>query len=111
MIVLLFRLTCIGIPEMRTLVLWRTFNKWSNVAKVCKSRPVSAAYQPLYLPLMLLCQYGDWFLLRQMAKNVEADLYDQFLQALSKDEDFKTEFPERPRCGNRHRVCNEYEYV
>ena len=37
------RLTCIGIPEMRTLVLWRTFNKWSNVAKVCKSRPVSAA--------------------------------------------------------------------
>ena len=46
---------------------------------------------------MLLCQYGDWFLLRQMAKNVEADLYDQFLQALSKDEDFKTEFPERPR--------------
>ena len=38
------RLTCIGIPEMRTLVLWRTFNKWSNVAKVCKSRPVSAAY-------------------------------------------------------------------
>ena len=44
MIVLLFRLTCIGIPEMRTLVLWRTFNKCSNVAKVCKSRPVSAAY-------------------------------------------------------------------
>ena len=32
------------------------------MAKVCRSRP-----------------YGDWFLLRQMAKNVEMDLFDQFL--------------------------------
>ena len=54
--------------------------RWEHVAKVCRSRP-----------------YGDWFLLRQMAKNVEMDLFDQFLKALSKDEDFKTEFPEKEK--------------
>ena len=41
--------------------------------------------------------YGDWFLLRQMAKNVEMDLFDQFLKALSEDEDFRKEFPEKEK--------------
>merc|ERR1712137_1310617 len=35
--------------------------------------------------------YGDWFLLRQMAKNVEAETFDHFLTALGKDEDFKAQ--------------------
>jgi len=35
--------------------------------------------------------YGDWFLLRQMAKNVEAETFDQFLKALGKHEDFKAQ--------------------
>ena len=91
----IYRLICICLPEVRTLVLWRTFNRleiifflptyfflfrWEHVAKVCRSRP-----------------YGDWFLLRQMAKNVEMDLFDQFLKALSQDEDFKKEYPEKEK--------------
>jgi len=76
----IYRLICICLPEVRTLVLWRTFNRWEHVAKVCRSRP-----------------YGDWFLLRQMAKNVEMDLFDQFLKALSLDEDFKKEYPEKEK--------------
>ena len=39
-----------------------------------------------------LFQYGDWFLLRQMAKNVEAETFDHFLTALGKDEDFKAQW-------------------
>jgi len=68
----LYRLVCISVPEVRVLVLWKSFNKWSDVAKVCKKRP-----------------YGDWFLLRQMAKNVEPDVFDEFLKELSENDDFK----------------------
>ena len=68
----IYRLVCISVPEVRILVLWKSFNKWSDVAKVCKKRP-----------------YGDWFLLRQMAKNVEPDVFDEFLKELSNNDDFK----------------------
>ena len=46
------------------------------MARICNRRP-----------------YGDWFLLRQMAKNVEVDLFDRFLDALFRDKDFVNEVP------------------
>jgi len=70
----IYRTLCMCFPEVRTFMLWRTMNKWSDVSKVCSKRP-----------------YGDWFLLRQMAKNVEAETFDHFLTALGKDEDFKAQ--------------------
>merc|ERR1719515_27717 len=54
----IYRLICICLPEVRTLVLWRTFSRWEHVAM---------------------------------------DLFDQFLKALSEDEDFKKEFPEKEK--------------
>ena len=46
------------------------------MARICNRRP-----------------YGDWFLLRQMPKNVEVDLFDRFLDALFRDKDFVNEIP------------------
>ena len=65
---ILHRLLGLWIPELRTLSLQRSHHRWSRVARICNRRP-----------------YGDWFLLRQMAKNVELDLFDRFLDALYVD--------------------------
>ena len=65
---ILHRLLGLWIPEVRTLSLLRSHHRWSRVARICYRRP-----------------YGDWFLLRQMAKNVEVDLFDRFLDALYVD--------------------------
>ena len=67
-----YRMVCICVPEVRMFVLWRSYNKWSDVAKVCREK-----------------RYGDWFLLRQMSKNVEPDVFDMFLNELSKDKNFQ----------------------
>ena len=72
----LHRLLGLWIPEVRTLGLMRSHHRWARVARICNRRP-----------------YGDWFLLRQMAKNVEVDLFDRFLDALFKDKDFVNEIP------------------
>ena len=32
-------------------------------------------------------QYGDWFLLRQISKNVDQETFDEFLKHMSKDID------------------------
>jgi len=65
---ILHRLLGLWIPEVRILSLQRSHYRWSRVARICHRRP-----------------YGDWFLLRQMAKNVEVDLFDRFLDALYVD--------------------------
>ena len=64
----LHRMLGLCIPEVRTLGLMRSHTRWARVARICNRRP-----------------YGDWFLLRQMAKNVELDLFDRFLDALYVD--------------------------
>ena len=68
---ILHRLLGLWIPEVRTLSLLRSHHRWSRVSRICYRR-----------------SYGDWFLLRQMAKNVEVDLFDKFLEALYVDKDF-----------------------
>ena len=61
---------------MVIIIIMRSHHRWARVARICNRRP-----------------YGDWFLLRQMAKNVEVDLFDRFLDALFRDKDFVNEVP------------------
>ena len=67
----LYRLVCIFIPGVRTFMLSKHTNRWSVVANACRSRP-----------------YGDWFILRQMSKNVEEEVFDYFLEHLGADKEF-----------------------
>lgn len=41
------------------------------------------------MQLRLIIQYGDWFLLKQMAKNVEEDTFEDFLVLLCQDAKFR----------------------
>ena len=34
-----------------------------------------------------MLQYEDWFLLRQMSKNVDSETFGDFLKSLNKEED------------------------
>eukprot|EP00092_Neocalanus_flemingeri_P096400 GFUD01122713.1.p1 GENE.GFUD01122713.1~~GFUD01122713.1.p1 ORF type:complete len:450 (-),score=102.25 GFUD01122713.1:108-1271(-) len=62
----MYRLACVMFPQFRSYMLWRQ-NKWSVVADICKNG-----------------QYGDWFLLRQLSKNVDPETFHDFLKQLSK---------------------------
>ena len=71
-VALLYRMVCIFIPSVRTIMLMNQNNRWSVVADACRRRP-----------------YGDWFILRQMSKNVEEEVFDRFLNLLAEDEEFR----------------------
>ena len=65
------------IPELRTLGLMRSHHRWARLARITNRMP-----------------YGDWFLLRQMAKNVELELFDRFLDDLIEPQ---MEFPAKEK--------------
>jgi len=62
----LYRFACLMCPSLRTFML-RKQNKWSVIADICHGE-----------------QYGDWFLLRQLSKNVDQETFYEFLKQLSK---------------------------
>lgn len=64
----IYRLAVILVPQLRQYMLWTGNNKWKHVADTCKNG-----------------QYGDWFLLRQMSKNVDQETFSEFLMHLSKE--------------------------
>eukprot|EP00092_Neocalanus_flemingeri_P075251 GFUD01093199.1.p1 GENE.GFUD01093199.1~~GFUD01093199.1.p1 ORF type:complete len:449 (+),score=85.56 GFUD01093199.1:92-1348(+) len=64
----IYRATCVVVPGVRTYMLWGETSKWSHIADVCKDG-----------------HYGDWFLLRQISKNVDQETFDEFLTQLSKE--------------------------
>ena len=43
--------------------------------------------QSLLLYDKCVLQYEDWFLLRQMSKNVDSETFGDFLKSLNKEED------------------------
>jgi len=73
----IYRLTSILLPDLRSYMLWKSQREWSPLERICRNKP-----------------YGDWFLLRQMAKNVDEETFDEFLDLLCKegryDEDYGT---------------------
>jgi len=77
----LYRLTSILLPDLRTWMLWKSQRQWKPIDRICRNRP-----------------YGDWFLLRQMAKNVDEETFDEFLDVLSKEgsyeEGYETKKPQ-----------------
>jgi len=63
----LYRMACIIFPQMRTFMLTNYSSKWSIAANVCREG-----------------MYGDWFLLRQLSKNVDREIFSEFLKLLEK---------------------------
>jgi len=64
----IYRVLCVFFPLFRTFILSRTSSTWSDVADVCRNG-----------------QYGDWFVLRQLSKNVDEETFNDFLKQLSKN--------------------------
>merc|ERR1712212_331922 len=63
----LYRMACIIFPQMKTFTLTNYSSKWSIAANVCREG-----------------MYGDWFLLRQLSKNVDREIFSEFLKLLEK---------------------------
>jgi len=61
----LYRFLCMCSTSFRTFILSRTSGKWSYAASACKGG-----------------QYGDWFMLRQLSKNVDEEVFSHFLKNL-----------------------------
>jgi len=55
------------VPNARPFMIWGDASKWEHVTSACKDG-----------------QYGDYFLLRQMSKNVDSETFGEFLKSLSK---------------------------
>ena len=36
----LYRITCVLFPELRTWMLWKSQHNWAVIAKICQNRPV-----------------------------------------------------------------------
>jgi len=66
LVAVFYRAACIIIPTVRTYILWGETSKWTDIAKICKDG-----------------RYGDWFLLRQINKNVDQETFGDFLLLLS----------------------------
>jgi len=64
----LYRAAAIIFPVVRTFMLYGENSKWQHVADACKNG-----------------KYGDWFLLRQLSKNVDPETFAEFLKKLSKE--------------------------
>eukprot|EP00091_Calanus_sinicus_P010951 TRINITY_DN2502_c0_g1_i1.p1 TRINITY_DN2502_c0_g1~~TRINITY_DN2502_c0_g1_i1.p1 ORF type:complete len:407 (+),score=75.11 TRINITY_DN2502_c0_g1_i1:99-1319(+) len=86
-VAVLYRAACIIFPGVRTYILWGETSKWSHIAEVCKNG-----------------QYGDWFLLRQISKNVDQETFDEFLKQISKDIDPWDTPVSQSRC-NLYELC------
>jgi len=77
---LVYRLCMIVFPPGRMWMLNRDGSKWKHVASAVEN-----------------CKYEDWFLLRQMSKNVDSETFGDFLKSLNKEEDLD------PRDNNNSR--------
>jgi len=66
---LLYRAMMMMCPNMRGCMIWKTGNRWEDVADACSKG-----------------EFGDWFLLRQMSKNVDPEIFGEFLKQLCKNE-------------------------
>ena len=86
-VAVLYRAACIIFPGVRTYILWGETSKWSHIADVCKNGQVGLSFQIWWVCKFLYFQYGDWFLLRQISKNVDQETFDEFLKQISKDID------------------------
>jgi hypothetical protein len=62
----LYRMLILLVPDLRSFMLWGDGSQWQHVAEACRDG-----------------QYGDWFLLRLMSKNVDPTLFGQFLAELN----------------------------
>jgi innexin len=67
-----YRIVVIGVPGARSYVLWRgsRSGKWNDVAHVATCMPI-----------------GDWFLLRQISKNVDEHSFSMLIARLAEDKD------------------------
>lgn len=70
----LYRTVLIFVPDARTCMIWKEGSKWEHVASATRHG-----------------QFGDWFLLRQMSKNVDAAVFAEFLKQLDKEENIWSE--------------------
>jgi len=67
---LIYRLCMIVFPLGRMCMLNRDGSKWKHVVSAVKN-----------------CKYADWFLLKQMSKNVDSETFGDFLESLNKEDD------------------------
>ena len=92
-----YRLICILCLDLRTWMIWRPQRQWVNIGRFCRNKPVGTLKSVRFN--LNLIKYGDWFLLRQMTKNVDEETFDEFLELLYKDgnlaEDYETKKPIR----------------
>ena len=92
-----YRLVCILCPDIRTWMIWKPQRQWVNIGRFCRNKPVRTLKSVRFN--LNLIKYGDWFLLRQMTKNVDEETFDEFLELLYKDgnlaEDYETKKPIR----------------
>jgi len=67
-VAVIYRLTCLIVPEVMTLLIWRQPANKRHVAEVCRNG-----------------QCGDWFLLRRISKNVDQETFNEFVYQLNKE--------------------------
>jgi len=77
-VAVLYRLCCIFLPGLRTFMLWEhasASSKWKDAFEICRKRP-----------------YGDWFLLRQLYKNVDRETFHDFLRVANDNKGLTAEY-------------------
>lgn len=102
-VAVLYRVVCVMFPKFRAYILWNQ-NTWAVVSDICSNG-----------------LYGDWFLLRQLSKNVDPETFSVFLKQLDKQmhlwdsprakarPSLKLEFPTIPWVGGFFRPESETE--
>ena len=94
----------IFVPDARTCMIWKEGSKWEHVASATRHGQVQHGgvihrfnfwllFSSILLMIILIfiLQFGDWFLLRQMSKNVDAAVFAEFLKQLDKEENIWSE--------------------
>jgi len=82
----LYRMACILFPQVRTFMLINPSSKWTHASNVVHAG-----------------MYGDWFLLRQLYKNMDHEIFNEFVQRLDKK---SMDWDDGPDMKRRHTVVD-----
>ena len=68
-------------PWVRAYMLYSHHSTWGVVSDIARNTTVGQDILPL-CNITITLQYGDWFLLVQIAKNIDQETFTEFLTAL-----------------------------